>query len=138
MFDGEALVMEDFVASKTLDEYEFSRIPIWICVGNLPLGSLDKDTGELVSNRVSEFDEAELGEDGMAKGRVMRVKIKLNIKQPLMRGVMVQVGEYQKERWCPLEYEFLPAFCWICGLVGHVDKACSIVLKKGLEQQFGS
>jgi hypothetical protein len=64
MFDGEALVMEDFVTSKTLDEYEFSRIPIWIRVGNLPLGSLDKDTGELVGNMVGEFVEADLGEDG--------------------------------------------------------------------------
>uniref|UniRef100_A0ACD6AX78 Uncharacterized protein n=1 Tax=Avena sativa TaxID=4498 RepID=A0ACD6AX78_AVESA len=74
----------------------------------------------------------------MAKGSVLRVKIKLNIKKPLMRGVMVQVGNKEKERWCPLEYEFLPAFCWTCGLIGHTDKACSIVLKKGEEPQFGN
>ncbi|KAM0888002.1 hypothetical protein ACQ4PT_028605 [Festuca glaucescens] len=138
MFEGEALVMEDFDAAKTPDEYEFCKIPIWIRVGNLPLGKLDKETGILVGNKVGEFEDVELGEDGLAKGRVLRVKIKLNIKQPLMRGVMVQVGDEQKDRWCPLEYEFLPAFCWTCGLIGHTDKSCAIVLKKGEEQQFGS
>jgi hypothetical protein len=120
--------------AKTPDEYDFNKIPIWIRVGNLPLGKLDKETGVLVGNKVGEFKEVELGEDGLAKGKVLRVKIKLNIKKPLMRGVMVQVGDEQKERWCPLEYEFLPAFCWTCGLIGHTDKTCATILKKGEEQ----
>jgi hypothetical protein len=68
MFDGEALVMEDFDVTKTLDEYDFSHIPIWIRVSNLPLGMLNKDTVETIGERVGEFEEVELGEDGMAKG----------------------------------------------------------------------
>jgi hypothetical protein len=66
------------------------------------------------------------------------MKVKLNIKQPLRRGQMVQVGEDGRERWCPFEYEFLPAFCWTCGFIGHVYKTCNTVLKKGEEQQYGS
>jgi hypothetical protein len=137
MFDGDALIMEDFDASKTTDEYEFASVPIWIRVANLPLGKLDKDTGETIGNKVGEFIEVELGEDGMAKGKVLRVKVRLNIKKPLMRGVLVQIGEEKTERWCPLEYEFLPSFCWTCGVIGHVDRGCSIILKKGEKQQYG-
>jgi hypothetical protein len=138
MFEGEVLIMEDFDAAKAPDEYEFSSTPIWIRVANLPLGKLDKDTGETIDNKVGEFIEADVGADGMAKGNVLRVKIRLNVKKPLMRGVLVNIGEGTNPRWCPLEYEFLPAFCWTCGVIGHVDKGCSIILKKGETKQYGA
>lgn len=31
-FGNDLLVMEDFVADKTVDEYEFAYVPIWIRV----------------------------------------------------------------------------------------------------------
>jgi hypothetical protein len=43
-------VMEEFVASKTIKEYEFYRIPIWVRVYKLPLGMMDYDTAESVGN----------------------------------------------------------------------------------------
>jgi hypothetical protein len=30
MFGKSLLVMEDFVASKSVDDYEFNKIPIWV------------------------------------------------------------------------------------------------------------
>ena len=42
-----------------------------------------------------------------------------------------------EQKWCPLEYEYLPDFCYTCGLIGHVDKACSIGLGRGEVQQYG-
>lgn len=37
----------------------------------------------------------------------------------------MEVGPNGKTRWCPIEYEFLPNFCYICGLLGHIDRECS-------------
>jgi hypothetical protein len=74
--------MADFNGSKTLEEIEFSYIPIWVRVTNLPLGLLSKETGE-----IGEFMEADVGEDRMATGRFLRVKIRLDIRKPLMCGV---------------------------------------------------
>lgn len=28
--------------------------------------------------------------------------------------------------WCPVVYDFLPNFCYICGILGHTDKSCDI------------
>ena len=41
------------------------------------------------------------------------------------------------ERWCPFTYEFLPDFCFTCGRMGHVGRACTIKLKSGEKQQYG-
>jgi hypothetical protein len=44
---------------------------------------------------------------------------------------MVDLGADKGERWCPITYENLPDFCYICGLIGHVDRVCSKKLGKG-------
>jgi len=43
----------------------------------------------------------------------------LDVRKPLMRGVTVCVGKEEKPLWCPVEYEFLPDFCYTCGIIGH-------------------
>jgi hypothetical protein len=50
---------------------------------------------------------------------------------------MVQVDDQGKMVWCPFEYEYLPDFCYVCGIIGHLDKDCSIKLKRGEEPQYG-
>ena len=76
-------------------------------------------------------------DDETAVGWYLRIKVKLNITKPLMRGITVFVGEKEdKPLWCLVEYEFLPDFCSICGLIGHVDKSCGVQLENGENPQF--
>lgn len=140
MLSNELLVMADFNGSKTLEEIEFSYIPIWVRVTNLPLGLLSKETGELLGDEIGEFMEADVGEDRMATGRFLRVKIRLDIRKPLMCGVTVKTKEEGLDRWCPVVYEHLPDFCYVCGVIGHTDRVCLTKLKKGETEtpQFGS
>lgn len=60
----------------------------------------------------------------------------IDIRKPLMRGIMVKVGNAEKDKWCPFAYEFLPDFCYTCGRIGHVDKQCDVRLEQGEKQQF--
>ena len=68
----------------------------------------------------------------------MRLKVRFDIRNLLVRGVTLLEGVGGKERevWCPLVYEFLPDFCYICGRIGHTDKQCSVSLPPGSIQQF--
>jgi hypothetical protein len=66
------------------------------------------------------------------------IKIRLDIRKPLMRGVSVHVekeGELQP-LWCLVMYEYLPDFCFTCGIIGHIDRVCEKKLEKGEIQQF--
>jgi hypothetical protein len=137
MFEKDLLVMEEFVASKMIDEYEFDKIPIWVRVFKLPLGMMDYETAETIGNRIGEFLAVDGLVNGLAMGKYLRVQVKLTITKPLMRGTTVEIGDGKRTIWCPFEYEYLPDFCYICGIIGHLDKGCSVKLKKGEEAQFG-
>jgi hypothetical protein len=76
-------------------------------------------------------------QDGLAVGKYLRVKVRMPINRPLMRGTTVEIDDSGKTLWCPFEYEFLPNFCYVCGMIGHLDKECTIKLKKGEEPQYG-
>ncbi|KAM0898223.1 hypothetical protein ACQ4PT_022063 [Festuca glaucescens] len=52
MFDHELLVVEDFDPRKSLEEYEFRYIPIWVRILRLPLGMMNKSTGISIGNQV--------------------------------------------------------------------------------------
>jgi hypothetical protein len=64
--------------------------------------------------------------------------VKLDIRKSLMWVLTLLVGKdgSEVERWCPLVYEFLPDFCFICELIGHTNKVCTIKLAKGEKRQY--
>ena len=67
------------------------------------------------------------------------MKIRLDIRKPLIRGVTLDLGDGVKEKtkWCPLVYVYLLDFCYTCGLIGHTNCTCEVRLEKGAVQQFG-
>lgn len=138
MLSNEVIVVVDIDDSKTLEELEFTHIPIWARISNLPMGMMNRMTGEAIGNEIGEFVEADVGSGGKAVGAFLRIKIRLDIRTPLMRGVTVLVGKKgeEVEHWCPLVYEFLPDFCFVCGLIGHTEKTCSTILAKGENRQY--
>ena len=93
--------------------------------------------GEEIGNMIGDVLKVDAEDDGMAFGECLRIKIRMYISRPFMRGDTLDVGEEGEERklWCPLTYEFLPDFCYTCGCIGHVDKQCEIRLEQGKKQQ---
>ncbi|XBI88935.1 hypothetical protein VPH35_026825 [Triticum aestivum] len=157
VFKGDALVPEEFDPRKTLDEYNFATMPVWVRVSGLPLSMLNAGAGEIIGDEVREFMDTEVAVDAVSRLRILRVKIRLNIKEPLWRGITVhdedklcaggggsQVDGQEKKKeedegkWCPFSYEFIPDFCHTCGIIGHTDKSCSTKLTQGEVQQWGS
>ncbi|KAI5014210.1 hypothetical protein ZWY2020_055600 [Hordeum vulgare] len=155
MFEKDLVVVEDYDPGKRPEDYEFNEIPIWMRVFSLPLGMMNEVTTEEIGNLVGSFVEADVGADGVAMGKFLRVKIRMNIDKPIMRGFMLDDaedggrqkqkkkmsidggGEEEEGAWCRFEYEFLPEFCYVCGMVGHSERACDMQLDKNRRAQFG-
>lgn len=140
MLAKELVIMVDFDGSKSVDEIEFVYTPLWVRVLKMPLGMMNRAYGEAIGNQVGAFMEMETEDDDSAVGQCLRIKVRFDIRKPLMRGVTLIAGEGEKERdvWCNMEYEYLPDFCYICGCLGHVDKLCAVKLKEGEPKQFSA
>jgi hypothetical protein len=129
----ELVVVEDFDGEKTIDEIEFKSIPMWVRIHNMPLGFMHRAAGKAIGVMIGEVMEVEVDENESAIGQFLRVKIRWDITKPLLRGVTVDIGKEgkKKEIWCPLGYEFLPEFCYSCGIIGHTDRSCEAKEGKG-------
>jgi hypothetical protein len=136
MFGKDLVVMIDLDDSKSIEEMEFTFVPIWVRVMKLPFGMMNKAVGEAIGDEIGSFISMDLCEDDTTKGRYLRIKVRVDIRKPLMRGVTVFTGEEDKPVWCPLEYEYLLDFCYTCGIIGHTDRSCEIRLEREEVQQF--
>ncbi|KAI5007877.1 hypothetical protein ZWY2020_008925 [Hordeum vulgare] len=130
---------------------------MWIRVFGLPLGQMNRHTGERIGDDFHELLEVDVGHDGRAMGKYLCVKVKLDITVPLMRGFVLdrdkkegkgsgvvgveeEVSGHKRTKgllWCKFEYEHMPDFCYTCGVVGHGEKECSTRPTRGEVPQFG-
>jgi hypothetical protein len=115
---------------------------------------MDRENSEHIGRNIGEFLEVDVDADGCAIGEYLRIKVKLDVRKPLIRQIKILVnendgagtdpeeeseeweeegkdGNRRKFRWCLFAYEDLPNFCFTCGLIGHVDKECAFLLKTG-------
>lgn len=138
MFDKDLVIVAEYDGKKTIDEIEFTHIPIWVRITKMPLGFMNKTASEMIGTMIGDVLGVDVDDDETAIGQYLRVKIKFDIRRPLMRGVTVDLGDGVKEKvkWCPLIYEYLPDFCYMCGLIGHTDRMCERPIEKGGLQQF--
>ena len=101
MISKELMVMADVDRSKTLDEIMFVSIPIWVRIMNLPLGLMNKDVRVTIGKEVGEYMMVDLEDGDVPIRRFLRVRVRLDIRKPLMRGVTVQEEDGKPDRWCP-------------------------------------
>ncbi|XBH99894.1 hypothetical protein VPH35_129104 [Triticum aestivum] len=95
-FNKDLIVMEKFVASKTIDEYEFKWIPIWVRAYGIPTGMMSSETGDLVGERIGEVLDIDVDWDGTAMGQFMRIKVRMDITMPITRFITLEI-EYDEE-----------------------------------------
>ncbi|XVF64371.1 hypothetical protein PTKIN_Ptkin09bG0164300 [Pterospermum kingtungense] len=76
----------------------------WIGVYDLPVGYMSLNIGKQLGNYIVQVDVR------------MPLKRKKKISCPGSQGLMVN-----------FKYEKLPSFCFVCGLLGHVEQFCSKV-----------
>lgn len=83
------------------------------------------------------MEEIDEGDSGSFLGRFVRIRIRLNISQPLKRFVRVGVDERGEEVIIILTYECLPYLCYKCGVIGHSFRECGLVSIDSSTHDYG-
>jgi hypothetical protein len=78
--------------------------------------------GQQIGSSISQVEEVDVDEGGMGWGECLRVKLNLDLHNPLMRGRMLKInGSSMLIRFW---YERLPKFCFHCRVIKHRVTDC--------------
>uniref|UniRef100_A0ACD5UBT0 Uncharacterized protein n=1 Tax=Avena sativa TaxID=4498 RepID=A0ACD5UBT0_AVESA len=135
-FDFSVVLLKDNDGSTRPSEMVFDTLDMWIQVLDLPMDMMNKVYGELIGGWIGKFISVDVDADGMAWGKDLRIRVSVDVDQPILRGVNLKSSEDEEEGcWYDLKYEKIPHFCFDCGRLVHDVGGC--VAEKGAVPQWG-
>lgn len=141
LFDKSLVILEEPKVDQRISELKFNKMTFWLRLINLPVGFQNRYAAELIGNKIGEFIEVDYDKDRLHWGDTMRIRVRIDISNPLPRGFMLKAEGIEGDCWVTIRYERLPEFCFHCGCIGHMAKECSDMLGKndqtGSDMEFG-
>ncbi|KAM0872185.1 hypothetical protein ACQ4PT_038881 [Festuca glaucescens] len=119
-----AVVLENFDSRCSPSELRFDKLLIWVRVIDLPYNKLNEEWGTRIAKKIGEFVKLDANKDGLVSAQYLRARVFIKVNDPLMRWVGLDSKRLDKTFWYAIQYEFLPYFCFSCGLLGHSDSWC--------------
>lgn len=133
--------MQRYDKHTPLEDLSFDKFSFWVQVHNISINYRNGSVAEDICAAIGLVDcsTADLESEG---GSYIRVRVTLDVFQPLHRGRIIKLKEGEKV-WVNFKYKRLPNICYWCGCLDHGDKECDIwIQSKGTlqvtSQQFGS
>nr|POE88627.1 hypothetical protein CFP56_61541 [Quercus suber] len=134
---GGHLILKKWNPCLTWKEVDFSKSTLWIQVHGLPTLWLSEANLKIIGTLAGDVIELDLsGEGGSEWRRFTRIKVNIEVEQPLLPGVFLPRPNLD-DLWVSLKYEKLSIICYICGLIGHDEKDCNREIYK-LQNPFGA
>ncbi|CAL5359252.1 unnamed protein product [Camellia sinensis] len=122
-FDKHLLMLGEMDPNVQPSDIQLTGVQFWVHVCNLPLVLMNKKVGEIVGNAVGQFIDMDHEDGGIAWGRTMRIRVALDVRKPLRRGMKLALSSAEPI-WVDFKYERLPIYCYFCGRLGHSEREC--------------
>ena len=140
-YDKNLIILSRYDGLCPIQNGRFHTVNFWVQIHGLPVSRLNEKNAYGIGETLGAVSKAfHAGE--LIGGNFLRVRVGVNVSQPLNRGRKVLLGT-DEEVWVSFKYEKMPNFCYWCGMVSHDAKECSIWLasKASLpldQQEYGS
>lgn len=93
-FDKSLLVLKVYEGDRdNIGRLNFHFATFWVQIHSLPLDGRNSRTAEAVGNTIGIFKEAERKNSGRSIGKLLRVRVALDITKALRRGTRVRLGD---------------------------------------------
>lgn len=107
----------------------FFFAPFWVQVYELLSSFFSDVVGVALANFIGAFIQNDIKNVWSLKKPYMRIRTQVDIRQPLQKGKKVRKlgGE-----WIVYSFKYvkLPTFCFLCGLIGHIEKHCDKIFSR--------
>jgi hypothetical protein len=135
-YDRTLLVLNEVDGRVPPSQMKFNQTPIWVQIHDMPLACMNKKVGYKIGSSMGEVEEVAVAEDDVGWERYLRVRVNVELFQPLERGrALIQKGQ---TCWMTFKYEKLPIFCFQCGRILHEPEGCPIRFQKQKNHQSGT
>lgn len=125
-FEQNLLVYHKLNANEDPHIVQLNKMDIWVQVYDLPKGLFSKTIFMNIGNFVGNFVNSDTA--NMKGGWKMYacVRVTMDINKPLRRKMKIKMagGEWS---WVNFKYERLSTFCFVCGMMGHLERDFGIV-----------
>lgn len=106
-------------------------VPFWVQIHDLPVRAMNKQIGEKVGALLGSVLEVYCDGNGKAIGKCTRIRVLLNIHNPIIRWTNINIGGVARK--VLFRYEKLVDFYYLCGRLDHLQKSCSFAYPDGLK-----
>ncbi|XP_048555726.1 uncharacterized protein LOC125536538 [Triticum urartu] len=125
-YDFSVLILKEYEGKIRPSEMVFDKTDVWVRVDDLPPERRTESFGRALGNWLGEIVRVDTDKDGIAKGRYLRVRAKINVYEPLVRGFNLKTSRDDKKgTWFDFFYEKVPHFCFDCGRMVHAEGICA-------------
>ncbi|XP_050263948.1 uncharacterized protein LOC126708186 [Quercus robur] len=122
--EGFPLILKQWHQNMSVDDLDFSSIPLWVQIHGLPIEYMSKENAEEIGALVGEVLEVDFtGSGGVCMSKFLRVKVEIKVEDPLLSGFFLDRNT-QPNLWIRFKYERIAEFCFKCGRLGHLKARC--------------
>jgi 14-3-3 protein epsilon len=124
-FDNNMLLLERVQLGMQIESIPLFYTDFWVQIHNLPAGLMKEMVGVKLGSYIGTFMEYDKNNNTSFWRQYMRVRVKVDVRQPLKKDTKVKDRE---GNWCTVnfKYEKLGVFCFVCGIMGHAENKCEI------------
>ncbi|KAK1678102.1 hypothetical protein QYE76_038950 [Lolium multiflorum] len=120
-----AVLLKKVDADASPVDAVFDRLAIWARILKLPTRLMRADRGLEIARPIGIVKRVEADSIGRCWGPYMRVRVEIDVNEPLLRFVTVTSSKLQSSTAYEVQYERLPLYCFSCGLLGHSTLVCT-------------
>ncbi|KAM0924861.1 hypothetical protein ACQ4PT_004759 [Festuca glaucescens] len=135
-FRGWEVLIEDYDGREDPEKVSFRGLFVWAQIHGIPELYRKVHVVDDLARRIGKTKEVQMAPKLFYEGNYVRLRMLVEVKNPLTRVVSLNVEGEGKKRLL-VKYEKIPYFCKCCGLIGHNHEECGDGIWTTKELQYG-
>ena len=133
-FNNSLIALVEPQGAGDISKIHFTKTLFWVQIHNSPIVCMNKETWLALGKLIGEVEEVDSGQTGECFDRFIRVRVHINITQPLQRVLVGKLFVDEEDViMLPLLYERLPKFCYYSAwlvMLTRIARLCPTMQKK--------